>query len=676
MAATIRIKRSGTSGNPTTLAAGELAYSYLADNGSNGGDRLYIGTGVETGGDAANHEVIGGVYFTEMLDHTKGTLTANSAIIVGADSKIDRLLIDDITLDGSTISASNILTINGTNGVTFDTNGNDIDMGSVRVLGVATPTDSADATNKAYVDAQIGGNSSFTLSADEGSNDTFTAGSVLTFAGGTGLTSIVSNDQILYELDSTAVTPGSYGSTTQIPTFTVDAQGRLTAASTVNVATTLTVNGDPISILDSDLTFAASGNGFAVSYHTGTNTVTYTIDDATTSSKGVAQFLDSDFSVSSGEVSLANSVISHITTDSGSATGANHRFTLQGNSIQGTVVEATGSTITVDAKDATYSQKGVASFSSGDFEVSSGAVSLDSDFLRSITTDDGAITMGGHAINIIGGEGIDVNHSGTTITVNGEDATTSNKGVASFDTSDFTVTGGAVSLKTGSVENSDLANDDITIGDNAVALGATLTDVTGLTGATIDNIRIDGNTISTNTSTPNLILDPKGGDSAGGKVVIYGDLQVEGTTTTVNSTEVSINDLTLTLADSAADATAANGAGIVIDGANATFTYAVSGDKWTFNKDIDVTGASDLTGILLGGVTLRERLEDHLGNTFFAAGEGLDITYGAAQDSDNSIIFAAELATYTNKGVASFDSDQFTVTSGFTTVSQLDGGVY
>ena len=102
MAATIRIKRSGTSGNPTTLAAGELAYSYLADNGSNGGDRLYIGTGVETAGDAANHEVIGGVYFTEMLDHTKGTLTANSAIIVDADSKINRLLIDDITLDGST----------------------------------------------------------------------------------------------------------------------------------------------------------------------------------------------------------------------------------------------------------------------------------------------------------------------------------------------------------------------------------------------------------------------------------------------------------------------------------------------------------------------------------------------------------------------------------------------
>ena len=47
MASILRIKRSGTSGDPTTLGQGELAYSSLADNGSNGGDRLYIGTGTE-----------------------------------------------------------------------------------------------------------------------------------------------------------------------------------------------------------------------------------------------------------------------------------------------------------------------------------------------------------------------------------------------------------------------------------------------------------------------------------------------------------------------------------------------------------------------------------------------------------------------------------------------------
>jgi len=358
------------------------------------------------------------------------------------------------------------------------------------------------------------------------------------------------------------------------------------------------------------------------------------------------------------------------TTASGDAIPNNHIMTFAGNTIQGLDASASGSTVTFTPRTATYSQLGVSKFEANDFVVNSGDVSIDSDFIRSITTDDGAMTIGGHAISVLGGEGINVTHAGTTISVAGEEATANNLGVASFNDQDFDVTGGAVTLKAGSVANADLVNDDVTIGDTAVALGATHTDLTGLTGATIDTIRIDGNKISTNSSTPNLLLDPKGGDSAGGKVVIYGDLQVEGTTTTLNSTEVTINDKVLVLADSAADATAANGAGISIDGANATMTYSVAGDKWSFNKDIDTPE------IYRNGVVLREYIEDHLGNNFFAAGEGMDITYGSAQDSDNTILFSAELASYTNKGVASFDSDQFTLTSGFVTVATLDGGTY
>ena len=68
MASIIRIKRSATSGNPAVLAAGELAYSSLVDNGSNGGDRLYIGAGTETNGNAVNHVVVGGKYFTDIID--------------------------------------------------------------------------------------------------------------------------------------------------------------------------------------------------------------------------------------------------------------------------------------------------------------------------------------------------------------------------------------------------------------------------------------------------------------------------------------------------------------------------------------------------------------------------------------------------------------------------------
>ena len=119
MASIIRIKRSTTAGNPTTLGAGELAYSALTNNDSNGGDRLYIGIGTETSGDAANHLVIGGKYFTDLLDHTRGTLTASSALITDANSKLDNLKVDNLDLNGNTISSTDAngnitLTPNGT----------------------------------------------------------------------------------------------------------------------------------------------------------------------------------------------------------------------------------------------------------------------------------------------------------------------------------------------------------------------------------------------------------------------------------------------------------------------------------------------------------------------------------------------------------------------------------
>lgn len=120
MASIIRIKRSTVSGNPATLAAGELAYSGLTDNGSNGGDRLYIGLGTETDGNAANHYVIGGKYFTDMLDHTRGTLTANSAILVDVDSKIDQIKVGNITVTGST---NTIITANTNANLNLTPNG-------------------------------------------------------------------------------------------------------------------------------------------------------------------------------------------------------------------------------------------------------------------------------------------------------------------------------------------------------------------------------------------------------------------------------------------------------------------------------------------------------------------------------------------------------------------------
>lgn len=84
-------------------------------------------------------------------------------------------------------------------------------------------------------------------------------------------------------LADTAVTVGSYGSETEIPTFTVDSKGRLTAAGVVSVATTLTILGDnetttTVDLLNDSLTFIG-GTGLTATATIATDSVTFDLDD-------------------------------------------------------------------------------------------------------------------------------------------------------------------------------------------------------------------------------------------------------------------------------------------------------------------------------------------------------------------------------------------------------------
>jgi hypothetical protein len=142
-------------------------------------------------------------------------------------------------------------------------------------------------------------NSVIAEAAQDAVNDAFVAGTALT------KTYDDVNNTISIDLDNTTVAPGTYGSQTKIPSFTVDAQGRLTEASETDVATTLTVNGDTgttgISLLTESLQ-VSGGEGINVDVTN--NEITISGEDASDINKGIASFNSTDFTVSSGNVSL------------------------------------------------------------------------------------------------------------------------------------------------------------------------------------------------------------------------------------------------------------------------------------------------------------------------------------------------------------------------------------
>jgi hypothetical protein len=284
---------------------------------------------------------------------------------------------------------------------------------------------------------------------------------------------------------------------------------------------------------------------------------------------------------------------------------------------------------------------------SGDATIStSGAISLIASAVKSVTTDSGALTPTSNSFSILGGEGVDVTHTSTTITVAGEDASDTNKGIASFSSSDFSVSSGDVTISDvtlGTQTSGDFVG-TITAGEGLASTGATtgedidhtlsLKNASNLTDTYIPRWD-DGNTQLTNgslsddgggtitinsTDSPqtatirangDLILDPAPFDSpytdsspeAGGNVYITGNLIVNGSTTTVNSNVVNVGDSIITLNSDEAGTPSQN-AGIEVErgiSTNKTFIWDETADKWTVGSETFV--AATFEGNLTGDVT-------------------------------------------------------------------------
>ncbi len=277
MATVIQIKRSSGTTAPSTLKLGELGYTYGTGTQGNLGDRLFVGEGgVDGSGDANNISVIGGQYFTDMLDHVAGTLTGSSAIIADTNLAIDQMIIGNsatvggqVKLNEGTNNGSNFIGLKAPNNVAATTTFvlPDGDGSAGQFLKTDGSGNLDFATVNQFID----------LAGDTGT-DTYNTAETLTFSGGAGMATVVTDNNVA--INATSLTnsnlSGSAGITNANlanPTTTLGNSTLTLGAATTDIAGLTSLVVDSITINGATVSTTASNTDIVFSPH-GTGTVT------------------------------------------------------------------------------------------------------------------------------------------------------------------------------------------------------------------------------------------------------------------------------------------------------------------------------------------------------------------------------------------------------------------
>ena len=567
MATVIQIKRSSATSAPGTLKLGELAYTYGTGAQNNLGDRIFIGEGgVDGNGDANNVSVIGGQYFTDMLDHVQGTLTGNSAIIADSNLAIDTLNVGNSLTNGGEVRF-NEGTNNGTNFIGLKSP-NAVTASQTFVLP------DGDGTAGQFLKTDGSGNLDFTtvnqfinLAGDTGT-DTYNTSETLTFAGTGGMTQTVTDNTVT--VTATALTNANLSGTAGITNANIANPQVLIGGQTITLgaaATTdisgltslvvddLTLNGQTITTTagNKDITLTPHGTGTVVvpsgyedragftdnslankmyvdqvaqgldtkpsckiattanlsaTYNNGTAGVGATLTNsgtqATLTLDSTAANLDDRILVKDQTTRTQNGI--YVVTNVGGVSSnwvltratpedqpaelsggafvfveegvlnANngYTFTHTGQPTFGTTnldvsqfsgagqitagaamskdgnqldVEVDDSSIEVSSDALRVKALGIQDSMIANSTITTAKIANPTIFFKDETSTQGQVSLEG-TLQFLAGEGINTIASADTIKIEGEDATTSNKGVASFTSDNFQVTSGEVEIVT------------------------------------------------------------------------------------------------------------------------------------------------------------------------------------------------------------------------------------